>query len=116
MVDSDLQEEPDCFTHMEDKFAARNAGTWPPGVVSAISEVSQNCLAWQAHNRTTVKEALPRLLAACAAAGVDVDVDVGDLAGPPDRDVAGTAGPVLSGALWLAVGTSGSLGTGTDID
>ena len=93
---------------MENKFAARNAGTWPPGVVSAISGVSQSCLAWQAHNRTTVKEALPRLLAACSAAGVDVDVDVdvdvSSLAGPTDRDVAGS------------IATRVSLGTGTDVD
>jgi hypothetical protein len=104
---------------MEDKFAARNAGTWPHGVVSAISEVSQNCLAWQAHNRTTVKEALPQLLAVCTAAGVDVDGDVSGLADPTGRDVARIAGPVLRDTLQLTVGTSGSsgsLGTGTDVD
>ena len=66
------QDEPDLFTHMEEKYLDGHAGQWQPSAAQAVIEVCQGCMQYDAHGRLTVKEALPRLLAACSASGVRV--------------------------------------------
>ena len=78
------QDEPDLFTHMEGKYLDRHAGRWPPGTAQAVVEVCQGCMQYDVHSRLTVKQALPRLLAACSASGVRVPSDEAGTTVPPD--------------------------------
>ena len=60
----------DFFPKMEQQFKDPRAGPWPRGVVTAVAAVADNCLAWNAHKRSTVREVLPALLAACKKGGL----------------------------------------------
>ena len=55
---------------MEQQFKDPRAGHWPRGVVTAVTAVAKTCLAWNVHERGTVKEALPPLLAGCKKGGL----------------------------------------------
>ena len=87
-----MQDEPDLFTDMEGKFLDGLAGQWQPSAAQAAIEVCQGCMQYNVHSRLSVKQVLPRLLAACSTSGVRVSNGPASVSASSPGAGAGAAG------------------------
>ena len=77
---------------MERKYLDGLAGQWQPSAAQAAIEVCQGCMQYNVHSRLSVKQVLPRLLAACSASGVRVSNGPASVSASSPGAGAGAAG------------------------